>query len=126
MSGDGGRIIERGLPPPARRCGRGGSADLLLLEAEEGGGVARIGNNPNFPVQHFESMGAIGATGDPQNAFNCGNVIGQYLKHYGFDVDLAPVADVNTNPKNPVIGKRAFSSDPQLAAQMVGSSNGMF
>ena len=97
------------------------NGEPLLYVDEEGGSVARIGNNSNFQVQRFESMGAIGATGDPQNAFNCGNVIGQYLKHYGFDVDLAPVADVNTNPKNPVIGKRAFSSDPQLAAQMVVS-----
>ena len=47
-----------------------------------------------------------------------GHTIGSYLKAYGFNVDFAPVADVNTNPYNPVIGKRAFSSDPVIAAQM--------
>jgi beta-N-acetylhexosaminidase len=36
-----------------------------------------------------------------------------------FDIDFAPVADVNTNPENIVIGKRAFSSDPAVAAPMV-------
>ena len=81
--------------------------------------MARIGNNENFQVEKFESMGAIGATGAPQNANHCGNVIGIYLKKYGFDIDFAPVADVNTNPENIVIGARAFSDDPEVASPMV-------
>lgn len=91
----------------------------LLCIDEEGGRVARIGRNENFNVETFESMGAIGATGNPQNAYYCGNTIGTYLKHYGFDIDFAPVADVNTNPENVVIGARAFSNDPEVAAPMV-------
>ena len=93
-------------------------APLLCID-EEGGRVARIANNGNFDVEKFESMGAIGATGDPQNAYYCGNTIGTYLHRYGFDIDFAPVADVNTNPENIVIGARAFSDDPQVAAPMV-------
>lgn len=91
----------------------------LLYIDEEGGRVARIANNPAFKVEKFQSMGAIGKGGDPQEARRCGRTIGTYLKRYGFDVDLAPVADVNTNPSNPVIGTRAFSPDPSVAAQMV-------
>ena len=91
----------------------------LLCIDEEGGRVARIGNNANFQVEKFESMGAIGATGDPKNAYHCGNAIGTYLKKYGFDIDFAPVADVNTNPENIVIGARAFSDNPEVAAPMV-------
>ncbi|MBQ6965180.1 MAG: glycoside hydrolase [Bacteroidaceae bacterium] len=91
----------------------------LLCIDEEGGRVARIARNANFNVEKFESMGAIGATGDPQNAYYCGNTIGTYLRHYGFDIDFAPVADVNTNPENIVIGARAFSDDPEVAAPMV-------
>ena len=91
----------------------------LLCIDEEGGRVARIGNNENFQVEKFESMGAIGTTGDPQNAYHCGNTIGTYLHRYGFDIDFAPVADVNTNPENIVIGARAFSDDPEVAAPMV-------
>ena len=91
----------------------------LLCIDEEGGRVARIGNNPNFNVKKFESMDSIGKTGDPANAYYCGNTIGTYLKKYGFDIDFAPVADVNTNPENIVIGKRAFSDDPSVAAPMV-------
>ncbi len=93
----------------------------LLCIDEEGGRVARIGNNTNFKVEKFESMGAIGATGDPQKAYYCGNTIGTYLNRYGFDIDFAPVADVNTNPENIVIGARAFSDNPAVAAPMVVS-----
>ena len=93
----------------------------LLCIDEEGGRVARIANNANFEVEKFESMGAIGATGDPQNAYHCGNTIGTYLHRYGFDIDFAPVADVNTNPENIVIGARAFSDNPEVAAPMVVS-----
>lgn len=93
----------------------------LIYVDEEGGRVARIANNPRFQVEKFKSMGAIGKTGNQKEAYRCGNTIGTYLKEYGFDVDLAPVADVNTNPNNPVIGTRAFSPDPAVAAQMVAA-----
>ena len=93
----------------------------LLCIDEEGGRVSRIANNPNFDVQKYESMAAIGATGDPMIAYGCGNTIGTYLKRYGFDIDFAPVADVNTNPENIVIGERAFSEYPSVAAPMVTS-----
>ena len=91
----------------------------LLCIDEEGGRVSRIANNPNFNVKKYESMSAIGATGDPNNAYECGNTIGTYLHRYGFDIDFAPVADVNTNPENIIIGPRAFSDDPAVAAPMV-------
>ncbi len=91
----------------------------LLCIDEEGGRVSRIANNPNFHVKKYESMAAIGATGDPKNAYECGNTIGTYLKRYDFDIDFAPVADVNTNPDNIIIGPRAFSDDPAVAAPMV-------
>ena len=91
----------------------------LMCIDEEGGRVARIANNDNFHVKKYESMAAIGATGDPANAYECGNTIGTYLNRYGFDIDFAPVADVNTNPENIVIGPRAFSDNPAVAAPMV-------
>ena len=93
-------------------------APLLSID-EEGGRVARIGSNEHFNVPTYASMAAVGATGDPARALEAGTNIGTYLKEYGFDVDFAPVADVNTNPKNIVIGDRAFSSNPKTAAPMV-------
>ena len=91
----------------------------LLCIDEEGGRIARIANNPNFNVEVISPMSEIGKTGDPANAYHAGNVIGKYLTKYGFDINFAPVADVNTNPDNIIIGNRAFSDDPQVAAPMV-------
>ena len=93
----------------------------LLCIDEEGGRVAYIANNDNFDVEEFTSMESIGQTGDPTKAYYCGNTIGTYLHKYGFDIDFAPVADVNTNPENRVIKDRAFSDDPYVAAPMVTS-----
>ena len=62
----------------------------LLCIDEEGGRVAYIANSGNYEVEKFESMAAIGATGDPRNAYYCGNTIGTYLCRYGFDIDFAP------------------------------------
>ena len=87
---------------------------------EEGGRIARIANHPaGFDVPKFPPMGRIAQTGDPGAAYEAGKTIGGYLKAYGLDVDFAPVADVNTNPNNPVIGDRAFGDDPDTAASMV-------
>lgn len=92
----------------------------LLCVDEEGGRVARIATNSNFNVVKYASMEAVGATGDPKKAYEAGDNIGCYLAIYGFDIDLAPVSDVNTNPENVVIGNRAFGSSPQLVADMAG------
>lgn len=93
----------------------------LLAIDEEGGRVARIANNENFDVPKYESMAAIAESGDPNEAYKAAFTIGSYVKEYGFDIDYAPVADVNTNPENIVIGPRAFSDDPETAAKFVVS-----
>lgn len=93
----------------------------LLAIDEEGGRVARIANNGNFDVPKYESMAAIAESGDPNEAYKAAFTIGSYVKEYGFDIDYAPVADVNTNPENIVIGPRAFSDDPETAAEFVVS-----
>ena len=94
---------------------------LFIGVDEEGGSVARLANHPGFDLPQYESAGAVGAAGDPENAREMGRVIGSYLNEYGFNLDFAPVADVNTNPQNPVIGDRAFSSQPRQAAQMASA-----
>lgn len=91
----------------------------LIGVDEEGGSIARVAKNENFNVTKFSSMLA---TKDADEAYNIGKTIGTYLNQYGFDVDFAPVADVNTNPSNPVIGKRAFSANPENAAKMVAGA----
>ena len=90
----------------------------LLAVDEEGGRVARIANDGSFDVPKYESMEALAALGE-DSVYEAAFTIGSYVKHYGFDVDFAPVADVNTNPENIVIGARAFSNEPEVAATMV-------
>jgi len=93
----------------------------LLCIDEEGGSVARIGNNDRFSVTTYTNMYSIGQTGDTDNALAAGRTIGEYLRKYDLDVDFAPVADVWTNPANTVIGKRAFGTDAQTVAGMTSA-----
>lgn len=87
---------------------------------EEGGSlVARVANSGVIDVPTFPNMQEIGKTNDPQNAYEVGETLGSYLSDLGFNVDFAPVADVQTNPANTVIGARSFGSDPQLVGEMV-------
>lgn len=94
---------------------------LFICVDEEGGSIARLANHSAFRLPQYKSAAAVGKTGDPGNGLEMGRSIGTYLKAYGFNTDFAPVADVNTNPKNTVIGNRAFSPDPKIAAQMASA-----
>ena len=98
-----------------------GIAPFLTVDEEGGDLVARIANSGYFDVEKFPNMDQIGAAGDESAAAHVGTTIGTYLREIGFNVDFAPVADVNTNPDNPVIGPRAFSSDADVAARMVAA-----
>ncbi len=99
-------------------------ADYPILSIdEEGGNVARIGNNSYFgeinATNNSRQAATVGNTGNPANAYASGHYIGTYLREFGLDVNLAPVADVNSNPDNPVINIRSFGSDPSLVGEMV-------
>ena len=88
----------------------------LISIDEEGGRVARIGRNKAFNVKRVPPMAQVKT---PEEAYESAFAIGSYLALFGIDIDFAPVADVNTNPENVVIGDRAFSSDPSDAAPKV-------
>lgn len=85
---------------------------------EEGGLVARLAKVESLGLPQYESAAAVAAQGT-EAVRQMSVTIGSYLKEYGFNLDFAPDADVNTNPDNPVIGTRAFSSDPDTAAASV-------
>lgn len=82
---------------------------------EEGGRVARIGNNSSFLVEAFPDMAYISGEA---NAYHVGDTIGAYLSKYGFNVDFAPDADVITNSENQVIGTRSFGTNPNIVSSM--------
>lgn len=87
----------------------------LICSDGEGGRVVRLASGSRMTG----SM-AVGATGDNAvaNALDTGRVLGEELAAVGVNVDLAPDADVNSNPANPVIGSRSFSDDPELVARL--------
>lgn len=93
--------------------------DMFIAVDEEGGTVARIANNPNFSVKKYQSMMAVGKSGRKSDAKAAGKTIGKYLKKYGFNLDLAPVSDIYTNPNNQVIGSRAFGTKASTVSKMV-------
>ncbi len=80
---------------------------MFLCVDEEGGRVARVGNNPDFGVEQIPPMSEIGSGKEANNA---GKTIGKYLADLGFNVDFAPNADVLTNPLNTAIGDRSFGN----------------
>lgn len=94
---------------------------LFLCVDEEGGTVSRLANHSAFDLPTFSSAATVGQSGNPAQAFSMGSTIGAYLSDYGFNLDFAPVADVNTNPDNPIIGDRAFSPEPETGAQMASA-----
>lgn len=99
---------------------------MIVAVDEEGGAVARLANHEAFSLPKYTSTRDIGKTGDPEQARQMGRTIGGYLRFYGFNLDFAPVADVDSNPANPVIGRRAYSTDAQQTAQMVAAAVGGF
>ena len=82
---------------------------LFTAIDEEGGIVARIGNNAGFDVTKVGPMADIKSE---EEAFSAGNTIGGYLSELGFNLDFAPDADVITTDLNTVIGNRSFGKDP--------------
>ena len=91
------------------------SALPLLTTADFEWGVAmRVAGTTKFP----RAM-AFGAAGDPQLAYEAGKVVGLESRAIGVHVDFGPVADVNNNPRNPVINIRSFGEDPARVGAMV-------
>ena len=72
-----------------------------------------LGGATSFPYQ----MG-IGATRDPQLAYEMGRVTAEEGRAMGIHMAFAPVLDVNNNPRNPVISARSFGEDPALVSTM--------
>jgi beta-N-acetylhexosaminidase len=88
---------------------------LTIATDQEQGVVVRIGP----PATQFGGNMAHGATRNTADARTAAGITGRELKAMGIREDYAPVADVNVNALNPVIGVRSFSSDPKLVSDMV-------
>jgi beta-N-acetylhexosaminidase len=94
---------DNGLPP------------LIISIDEEGGRVSRMppdGVELTAPSQMAQAAAGLDA------ARICAASTARRLRRLGFNLNFAPVLDVNNNPANPVIGSRSFGSDPAAVAEL--------
>lgn len=92
-----------------------GSEDGAFIAVDqEGGRVVRLPS----PVVQLPPLRVLGELGDAALVQRAGAVLGSELSSIGFNVDFAPVLDVDSNPLNPVIGDRSFGRDPELVAAL--------
>ncbi len=117
----GGIIISTGTPldvaSKLNALQRRAPLPLLIAADFEGGIVMRIAAGTAFPTQ----MG-IGATGRTEDAYQLGRITAVEGRAVGVHLAFAPVADVNSNPANPIINTRAFGADPHAVAELVAAT----
>ena len=90
---------------------------LFIAVDEEGGSVSRIGASIGLKT---DSAGDIGATGNPENAYQAGVTSGTSLAGLGFNVDFAPVADL-ANVEGSIMAGRSYGSDVSVVSSFVTS-----
>jgi beta-N-acetylhexosaminidase len=93
-----------------------GGPPLLIAIDQEGGVVSRLTAENGYTF--FPAPVLVGAAGD-DIAYRIGSAIGTELSAVGINMNLAPVADLETNPDNPIIFRRSFGSDPEIAGEAV-------
>lgn len=91
----------------------------LVAADEEGGTVTRLHHRQGSP---WPGAWALGVVDDDQVTRSVQRGLGEQLRAVGIDITAAPVADVNTEPENPVIGVRSFGADPALVSRHVVAS----
>ena len=76
-------------------------------------GTIELGGATDFP-----SLMAVGATADPQLAYEMGRITALEARGVGIHIPFAPVLDVNNNPDNPIINVRSFGENPEDVAEL--------
>ena len=104
--------LVRELQGIARDAGHG--LPLIVAVDQEGGRVARL----REPWTVWPSLRALGRLASESYAQRMGQALAAELSACGLQWDFAPVLDVDTNPRNPVIGDRSFGDDPALVARL--------
>ena len=90
---------------------------LFMAVDQEGGRVARLKTERGFnPTRSAEYLGDLN---NPDSTRYHASRMAEMLNDLGFNVNFAPVVDLNTNPQNPVIGRldRSFSADPDIVTE---------
>ncbi|HZM60543.1 MAG TPA: beta-N-acetylhexosaminidase [Vicinamibacterales bacterium] len=87
---------------------------LWVSVDQEGGRVARL----KEPFTRWPPMATLGRSGSVDLAARFGAALAAELKAVGITLDYAPVLDIHTNPKNPIIGDRALAEDADSVARL--------
>ena len=90
---------------------------MMMSVDQEGGRVLRM----REPFTLIPAMRQVGQAGDEKLAYEIGRVVAREIRAVNFDMNLAPVCDVDSNPGNPVISSRSFGQTPELVAQLAAA-----
>jgi hypothetical protein len=97
---------------------RGIRSDVLIGSDEEGGNVTRLEAAVGSSLPSHAQLGRLDEVDLTQRV---GAALGRRAADAGINIALAPVADVNTDPRNPVIGVRSFGADAALVSRHVAA-----
>ena len=87
---------------------------LFISIDEEGGRVSRMPKK----LKKLPTNREIGKVNNGDFSYKIGGILAEEVKSFGFNMDFAPVLDINSNPKNPVIGDRSFGSSPEIVSKL--------
>ena len=87
---------------------------LFLSIDQEGGRVSRM----PAEFKGLPTSKAIGRVNNSDFSYRIGGIISEELNLFGFNMDFAPVLDINSNPNNHVIGDRSFGTNPDIVAKL--------
>lgn len=92
-----------------------GGVPLFIATDQEGGWIARLRNG----FTEWPPMTLLTAANDPELAYEVGRAMALELRAVGINMNLAPVADLDTNRHNPIIGRRSPGADAELVSTML-------
>lgn len=87
---------------------------LFISTDEEGSIVTRMPKE----IKKLPSNYDIGKVNNENFSYNIGKILGKELSSFGFNMDYAPVLDINSNPNNPVIGNRSFGNNKEIVSNL--------
>ena len=87
---------------------------MFISVDEEGGPVSRMPKE----LRKFPSNRIIGDRNDDKLSYNIGKMIGKEIRSFGFNMNYAPVLDINSNPNNKVIGNRSFGNNVEVVNRL--------
>ncbi len=91
-------------------------SDVMIAIDEEAGDVTRLDGIHGSP---FPGHATLGALDDVATTNEVAALLGRRLAELGITLNLAPCADINSNPSSPIVGTRAFSADADVANRHV-------